>query len=231
MFCTVTLISGKKGQGRVALCGLSDGWSHRAWASSAAMDNHNHHMDMATTTMGPHNQPMDHMNHDHHSMMDHGMDMNGTMDMMQMYFHAGYQAYVLFQSCYTNSPGAMVGACFVIFFVAVLYEGLKYLREVLLQRSLAPSSSYVETKLPSGSSTENMVMHVNTSVMNRMLSSSHFIQTFLHIIQVFVSYCLMLVFMTYNVWLCIAVILGAGVGYFLFGWRRAVVVDSNEHCH
>lgn len=64
-----------------------------------------------------------------------------------------------------------------------------------------------------------------------MISSSHLLQTLLHVLQVFISYCLMLVFMTYNVWLCIAVILGAGTGYFFFGWKRAVVVDVNEHCH
>lgn len=65
----------------------------------------------------------------------------------------------------------------------------------------------------------------------RMLSPAHFLQTFLHIIQVAVSYVLMLVFMTYNAYLCIAVALGAGMGYFLFSWRKAVVVDITEHCH
>ena len=30
----------------------------------------------------------------------------------------------------------MVGACFAIFFLALLYEGLKVLREYLLQRSM-----------------------------------------------------------------------------------------------
>lgn len=65
----------------------------------------------------------------------------------------------------------------------------------------------------------------------RMLSPPHFLQTFLHIIQVAVSYVLMLVFMTYNAYLCIAVALGAGMGYFLFSWRKAVVVDITEHCH
>lgn len=24
---------------------------------------------------------------------------------------------------------------------------------------------------------------------------------------------------------------GGGIGYFLFGWRRAVIADANEHCH
>ncbi|KAI8750790.1 high affinity copper uptake protein 1 [Biomphalaria glabrata] len=208
------------------------------------------HMAMATTTMGPHNHPMNTtMNHNQHNMpgmdpsgmdhsgmdhssMDHsmhGMNMNMSMD-MKMYFHTGIMEYVLFESCMTSTAGGMVGACFIIFFVAVLYEGLKYLREVLLQRTMTPAS-YAEARLPAGSSTEQMVMHVGPSVMNRMLSTGHFLQTFLHIVQVFISYCLMLVFMTYNVWLCLAVILGAGLGYFLFGWKRAVVVDSNEHCH
>lgn len=69
------------------------------------------------------------------------------------------------------------------------------------------------------------------SLRQRMLSPAHFLQTVLHIIQVVVSYVLMLVFMTYNAYLCIAVAAGAGMGYFLFSWQKAVVVDITEHCH
>lgn len=64
-----------------------------------------------------------------------------------------------------------------------------------------------------------------------MLSLDHGVQTFLHVVQMIVSYFLMLIFMTYNGWLCIAVVLGAALGYFLFGWRKSVVVDITEHCH
>ena len=63
------------------------------------------------------------------------------------------------------------------------------------------------------------------------MSWGHAIQTILHMLQVTLSYFLMLIFMTFNGWLCIAVVLGAGFGYFLFGWKRAIVVDVNEHCH
>jgi len=49
--------------------------------------------------------------------------------------------------------------------------------------------------------------------------------------QVVLSYVLMLIVMTYNVWLCLAVILGAGSGYFFFGWKKSLVVDITEHCH
>lgn len=65
----------------------------------------------------------------------------------------------------------------------------------------------------------------------RMLSMAHLLQTVLHVIQVVVSYFLMLVFMTYNAYLCMAVAAGAGLGYFLFSWKKAVVVDITEHCH
>lgn len=64
-----------------------------------------------------------------------------------------------------------------------------------------------------------------------MFSWMHGFQTCLHIIQMVLSYFLMLIFMTYNVWLCLAVVLGAAVGYFLFGWKKSVIVDVTEHCH
>lgn len=65
----------------------------------------------------------------------------------------------------------------------------------------------------------------------KMFSCPHFFQTCLHMVQFFISYLLMLVFMTYNVYFCIAVLIGAGVGYFLFGWYKSTVVDITEHCH
>lgn len=64
-----------------------------------------------------------------------------------------------------------------------------------------------------------------------MLSAMHLFQTFLHIVQVTLSFLLMLIFMTYNTWLCLAVVLGAALGYFLFGWKKSVIVDVTEHCH
>ncbi|GFR63635.1 high affinity copper uptake protein 1 [Elysia marginata] len=169
-----------------------------------------------------------HDGHAGHLNMD--MDMHG----MKMYFHDGVNEYVLFKECETKTTEALIGACFAVFAVAVLYEGLKYFRESLLQRSLIQAQSgvrYLDGKQTPGSSHEQMVMQAGNTGLNRMLSGGHFVQTFLHMVQVFVSYCLMLVFMTYNVWLCLAVVVGAGVGYFLFGWKRAVVVDTNEHCH
>ena len=45
-----------------------------------------------------------------------------------MYFHFGFEKTILFQEWSVDSVGAMVGSCIGIFFIAVLYEGLKYFR-------------------------------------------------------------------------------------------------------
>ena len=64
-----------------------------------------------------------------------------------------------------------------------------------------------------------------------MCTCAHALQSLLHVLQVSVSYLLMLVVMTYNGYLFIATVLGAGLGYFLFAWKRVVVADVNEHCN
>lgn len=148
---------------------------------------------------------------------------------MMMFFHTGNCEFVLFEKLQTTGAGEMVGACFAIFFLALLYEGLKVLREYLLQRSMV--HKYAAQQEFNGSTTGDTKVLGTQNPGVHMISAGHFIQTLLHMLQVLISYCLMLVFMTYNAWLCIAVVVGAGVGYFLFGWRKAIVVDINEHCH
>lgn len=54
----------------------------------------------------------------------------------------------------------------------------------------------------------------------RLFSSDHFLQTLLFGLQLCISYILMLVFMTFSIWLCLAVCLGTATGYLLFGARE-----------
>ncbi|KAI2664248.1 High affinity copper uptake protein 1 [Labeo rohita] len=151
------------------------------------------------------------------------------MMMMQMTFYFGCKnVELLFAGLVINTPGEMVGACIGVFLLAAFYEGLKIGREVLLRRNQV-NVRYNSMPVPGADGT--VLMETHKTVGQRMLSLAHFLQTFLHIIQVVVSYFLMLVFMTYNGYLCIAVAAGAGFGYFLFSWKKAVVVDITEHCH
>ena len=65
-------------------------------------------------------------------------------------------------------------------------------------------------------------------------ASMHLLQSALHVIQVGIGYLLMLVAMTFNGWLFLAVCFGAGVGYLLFAKSRHLMGnfrEQNEHCH
>ncbi|XP_061553956.1 high affinity copper uptake protein 1 isoform X2 [Phycodurus eques] len=196
---------------------------------------------MNHTSMQMDHAPQDHSHHHDHAMMatptptnggghDHGGGAGGGgHGGMAMTFYFGYRNVpLLFSGLLINSAGEMVGACIGVFLLAVLYEGLKMGREALLRRSQV-NVRYNCMPLPGADGT--VLMETHKTVGQRMLSPAHFLQTVLHVVQVVVSYILMLVFMTYNAYLCMAVAAGAGAGYFLFSWRKAVVVDITEHCH
>ncbi|KAK2586352.1 hypothetical protein KPH14_010643 [Odynerus spinipes] len=202
------------------------------------------HQDMDHGSMN--HGAMDHNHMDHaamkhagmdHSSMDHtahiqkeaasGACSNMGMHGMSMAFHGGYCETVLFESWKISSVGGLVGSVIGIIIMATLYEGLKYYREYLFWKTYS-SLQYRSVTMPQE---KNVVAEDNRVVQPTMLSWMHSFQTFLHIVQVILSYFLMLIFMTYNVWLCFAVVLGAAIGYFLFGWKKSVIVDVTEHCH
>ncbi|CAF3982225.1 unnamed protein product, partial [Rotaria sordida] len=131
------------------------------------------------------------------------------------------------------------------FFVAVLYEGLKTVRDQLSkrdgcqcgqEREHQPSLLRHQGQQYENSNNNDLIPRVQTGKVctnkrARLLSLRHFVQTILHILQMGISYLLMLIAMTFNIYLFLAIILGAGVGHFLFAWRRTSVIDYNEHCH
>ena len=162
---------------------------------------------------------------------------NMGMHGMLMTFHGGFCENVLFESWKISSVGGLIGSMIGIMIMAALYEGLKYYREYLFWKTYN-ALQYRSVTMPSEKNVvaeDNRVVHMVGEVIHKqpptMLSWMHTFQTFLHIVQIVLSYFLMLIFMTYNVWLCFAVVFGAAIGYFLFGWKKSVIVDVTEHCH
>ncbi|CAF1434793.1 unnamed protein product [Adineta ricciae] len=117
------------------------------------MDHVHDHAAMASTTSSV-------MNHDHHMMEQmsdtnsmstgHGVHNMKDMMMMAMTFHGGYTEQILFDQWSTKTVGAFVGSWFAVFLVAVLYEGLKSVRDSLARRELC------ETCSPSQNRTQTM---------------------------------------------------------------------------
>ncbi|CAL8143657.1 unnamed protein product [Orchesella dallaii] len=186
-----------------------------------------------TTTVPPvHDHVHDHSQHSghgDHSGMDMDMDHGGVHSMghHSMFFHGGVDETILFEFWKISETGGLIISMIVIFFLAFAYEGLKFYREHLYRHSFQTVQlSTVAMPVENGT-----VQETHKTVQVKVFSAIHGWQTVLHIIQMVVSYFLMLIFMTYNVWLCVAVALGAGAGYFCFGWKKSVVVDVTEHCH
>jgi len=162
---------------------------------------------------------------------DHGGGDTNSTEMshgMSMFFHFGESETILFEFWKTSDVGGLIGSMVIVFFLAVSYEALKFYREHL-HRNYFQAVPYNTITVPLDNG--NQVRETKTVVRMQMFSGIHFAQTILHVVQFVVSYLLMLIFMTYNAWLCIAIALGAGTGYFLFGWQRSVIVDITEHCH
>lgn len=204
---------------------------------AGSTSHHQHHSTNPLDSVADKMVMDDPLNHDMKDMKDmddmHDMhDMNKTNDMMHdmsmpMYFQFGVKVTVLFKEWKITTAGGMVASVFGVFLMGMLYEGLKYFREYLFKQYV--SSIQFSTVAITGEN--GRVTQVHKVEKHKMLSWQHALQTSLHIVQIVVSYFLMLIFMTYNVWLCLGVVFGAGVGYFIFGWRKASVVDITEHCH
>ncbi|XP_026288683.1 high affinity copper uptake protein 1-like [Frankliniella occidentalis] len=175
-------------------------------------------MNMDTTPM-----PMD---------MSTPMDMSGGSGshmMMKMWFHGGTMEMVVFDFWKVTDDGSMAYSWFIIFVLAFLYEGLKYYRDYLYGRHARNSALQAARDTSRLALDKNADLHKSWS--GTVFTPFHLLQTFLHALQYFVSYLLMLIFMTYNSWLCLAVILGGSCGFFFFGWKKESSIDITEHCH
>ncbi|KAJ7339561.1 hypothetical protein OS493_005962 [Desmophyllum pertusum] len=121
---------------------------------------------------------------------------------MDMSFVASEKVTILFENWKVSSVGGLVGSCVAIIVIAVFFESLKSFKVNHHKPCKKNSESTPLIRRPS----QNQ---------NRFKMSNHLKKTFLYMVQFLVGYFLMLVAMTYNVWLFLAVIIGCGIGYFL----------------
>jgi len=169
------------------------------------------------------------MAHDTHMPMP--MPSNDTMDhckpgMMSMSFHASaIEPEILFSFWKSCNVWGMLLSCFITFLIAIFLEILKAIRRRVSRRNFIHAHErMIESNSNNTNSSGAPVMHRNTvkDVIRKNLTLPHLLQSVLYGAQVLIGMLLMLIFMTYNVWLCIALVVGAVVGFVFFG-------DSEHH--
>uniref|UniRef100_A0A0K0FUJ9 Copper transport protein n=1 Tax=Strongyloides venezuelensis TaxID=75913 RepID=A0A0K0FUJ9_STRVS len=117
---------------------------------------------------------------------------------MWMWFHTSLDDTVLFSDIIIKDVEGMIICCFIFFVLSIALEFLKYYR---------------------WSFENNNRSHETLSYFKRIFSINSGIKTVLFTIQVTLSYIIMLIVMTFSIWLGLAVIIGTGIGYFIFGSR------------
>ncbi|XP_030369532.1 high affinity copper uptake protein 1-like [Scaptodrosophila lebanonensis] len=175
--------------------------------------------------------------------MDHGGDTsNGTFTnpcRMMMYFHTRPCEMILWKGWLPTTVTNFVLSAIAIFLLCFVYEVIKFVREQLLVRDARKDrearriarelQNKAENNGCSDGCSNAATEFREKSVKERMFASGHLVQTLLNMIQITISYLIMLIIMLYNYWLCLAIILGLGMGYVFFGWVKKDP-DASECC-
>jgi len=135
---------------------------------------------------------------------------------MRMYFHWGIMDYVLLQAWVPNSSLTYAATWIAVFVITVLFEVLKLVRTRYERRWTEELNEYVS---------------VNSDNVQGppFRFQADFMRAILHTIEVGWGFLVMLVVMTYNVGLFIAVLAGSFIGMLFVG--RFVQYVPKAGCH
>jgi len=160
----------------------------------------------------------------HHFQQQHHQHTSvSSMSGMPMYFHWSTDVVVLFEAWHVNTPGWYMVTAATLFLLGLFYEWLITFRqgyEYKIQ-SKRFESKPIAADFISKNNRHNLLRHLPEPQVEAVNKNAyHLVAAALHVLQLSIAYVLMLVVMTYNLGLVIAVIGGAGVGYFLFARLR-----------
>ncbi|CAB4473122.1 uncharacterized protein OCT59_028337 [Rhizophagus irregularis] len=151
---------------------------------------------------------------------DHGGSHDSDACNMQMLFNWDTEKLcIIFTWWRVNSIGFLILSCFIIILLATSFE---FLRFALRKYDTKIQVSYSQLQEGRDANSEEVATQSNA---NRITYVQQLVRTLIHTSQVFLSFFLMLVFMTYNGFLMISVIIGAAIGYFVFS---SSVIDFGE---
>jgi len=131
---------------------------------------------------------------------------------MRMFFHFSLADYILFQAAVPETPGQFALACFAVACAGILLEAVVFLNAYYeAQVKYKPSAASDELKSLTGNAASATFMRVP---IRPMIDVG---RALLRVLQFAVSYSLMLIAMTFNVGLIIAMLCGVLLGNLIFG--------------
>lgn len=126
---------------------------------------------------------------------------------------------LLFHGLNITSEKGIINACVLILLAAALFEGLKLLQIKVNLNVLSTSS--LNFNLPCFNDESELLQDNGVTTTKSIEIWWFLLEVGMYAGQVLLGYILMLLVMTYNTYVLIAVVCGAGVGYALFGAQIA----------
>lgn len=164
---------------------------------------------------------MEVMAHGGHEGLPHAgaMDDVGGMPMpMSMSFNFDVNPVLLFSFWQPKDAVTLAASCLLIFFMTVAFEALKAYREKL----------YIDSR---SSPNTQLLSSEESPSCKSMFHPSHLLQTVLYTAQITLGYSLMLLFMSFNGFVAITIIVGAAFGFLITGWKKFLMLEmASDHC-
>lgn len=161
-----------------------------------------------------------------HSHMDHG-GMGATPARCRMDMHFTWDTdnlCIIFSSWHVRSTAGLI---FSLIGVALLTAGYEALREA--SRRYEAHVEKQKDDVPNENDTESTPFLWTGRKQVEISKRAHVAKSVLYGLQVFYSFFIMLLFMTYNGWVMISVGAGAFLGFLLFGKHTTAMKDVSCH--
>ncbi|XP_067661838.1 protein SLC31A2-like isoform X1 [Haliotis asinina] len=151
------------------------------------------------------------------------------MDMPTYFFTTTELKNFLFKNLNISGVKGFVVLCLVIFFIMALFEGFKLVKIFFELKVKQDPLTYSHTD----SSAEDregllssLMFPADMGQIRRRRMKYHFFGCMSHMFNMIIAYLIMLAFMSYSAWVSIAITLGSGVGYWVFGYIQQHMVDK-----
>ncbi|KND95054.1 Copper transport protein CTR2, partial [Tolypocladium ophioglossoides CBS 100239] len=195
---------------------------------------------IATTPSGASSHDMDHSHVDHVGMGHGGGGMDDMCSMSMLFTWDTTNLCIVFRQWHIRSTASLVLSLLAVILLAMGYEALRALsrryedsinkRVAALPRFCVPMlRPCVANRKDDETVTE--ITPFLASGQNQLQAGrrGHVVKAVLYAAQNFYAFMLMLVFMTYNGWVMVAVSLGAFFGYLVFGQTTPATRDNACH--
>ncbi|XP_077869446.1 uncharacterized protein LOC100371434 [Saccoglossus kowalevskii] len=139
--------------------------------------------------------------------------------------------HLLFKELHIEKWAHLVGAVLVLFVFAIILELLKTLSLYIQSKATAnPLLEGNENNSVNDTAALLVPLRIPPTVehIKKRRLKLHVGNSMVYLLDIIIGYFLMLSVMTYNGYLLLAVVLGSGVGYFLFGVQREKLISKKS---